>query len=121
MMGDNSTQSVDAMLVSVLSGIAPVWNAVKEENETKTVEETYFVFNYSTFGADYADDDPCEERHLIQVHLFAPLASNISGIIKQAKRALHDAGFLWPETQNASDNTGRHIVIETEYATGVDT
>lgn len=119
-MGENSIQSVDALIVSALSDIAPVWNAVKEENENKTVEETYFVFNYSTYGADYADDDPNEELHLIQVHLVAPLASNISGIIKQAKRALHDAGFLWPETQNASDNTGRHIVLETEYATGVD-
>lgn len=119
-MGENSIQSVDALIVSALSDIAPVWNAVKEENENKTVEETYFVFNYSTYGADYADDDPNAERYLVQVHLYAPLASSTSGIIKQAKKALHDSGCLWPETQNASDNAGRHIVLETEYVSGVD-
>ena len=113
-------KTVDALITSALEPIAPTWNSVKEQNNDQTTE-TYFVFNYSSFGADYADDDPCAERYLIQVHLFAPLACNISGIIKQAKKALHDAGFLWPETQNASDNTGRHIVIETEYAAGVDT
>lgn len=113
--------TVDARIVAALESLAPVWNSVKEQNNDQTEEtETYFVFNYSTFGADYADDDANAERYLIQVHLFAPLASNISGLIKQAKLALYEAGFLWPETQNASDNTGRHIVLETEYATGVD-
>lgn len=113
--------TVDALIVSALDSIAPVWNSVKEQNNDQTEEtETYFVFNYSTFGADYADDDPGAERYLVQVHLFAPLASNPTGIVKQAKKALHNAGFLWPETQNASDNTGRHIVLETEYATGAE-
>lgn len=114
-------QTVDTLIVSALESIAPVWNSVKEQNNDNTEETgTYFVFNYSSFGADYADDDPNAELYLVAVHLYAPLASNISGIIKQAKRALHDAGFLWPETINASDNTGRHIVLETEYAIGAD-
>lgn len=114
--------TVDAIIVSALEDIAPVWNSVKEnEHQDQSEEaETYFVFNYSTIGIGHADDDPTGERYLIQVHLFAPLAANLTRIKKQTKTALHEAGFTWPETVDASDEKSRHIVFEFEYVDGVD-
>lgn len=111
-------QSVDTILKSALESLAPVWNSVKEEQDE--VQETYYVISYSTYGRNHADDEPTAELYMIQVHLFAPLTTNITSLIKQTKQALHGAGFIWPQTVNASDESGRHIVFETEYATGVD-
>ena len=115
--------SVDSMIVTALSSIGlPIWNSVKEnENENDYDEsEMYFVFNYSTYGVGYADDEPCGEVSLIQVHLFAPLATNLTRLIRLSKAAIHKAGFTWPETVNASDEKGRHIVFEFQYVDGVD-
>lgn len=108
--------SVDAQIKSALEAFGdPIENAIFHGKE-----ERYYVFNYSTVGADYADDGPGHERYLIQVHLFAPLRENITQRIKQTKRALFDAGFTWPELVNASDEEGRHIVFECETAGGID-
>lgn len=114
--------TIDSIIVSALEDIAPVWNSVKENDHQDQAEEpeTYFVFNYSTIGIGYADDDPTGERFLIQVHLFAPLASNLTRLKKQTKAALHEAGLTWPETVDASDEKSRHIVFESEYVDGVD-
>lgn len=115
--------SVDSMIATALSGLGfPVWNAVKEnENQKQTDEEpVYYVFNYSTFGVGYADDEPTGEVSVIQVHLFAPLAMNLTRLIRRTKAALHGAGFTWPETTNASDDKSRHIVFEFQYVDGVD-
>lgn len=114
--------SVDSMIVSALGDLAPVWNSVKENEyaEQNLESETYFVFNYSTFGTGYADDDPTGEVFLIRVHLFSPLAGNLTSLKRKTKAALHNAGFTWPETVDASDETGRHIVFECQYVDGVD-
>lgn len=114
--------SVDALLVSALENIAPVWNSVKENEHQDQAEEPeiYFVFNYSTVGIGYADNEPTGELFLISVHLFTPLATNLTRLKKQTRAALHKAGFTWPETVDASDEKSRHIVFESQYVEGVD-
>lgn len=113
--------SVDHILVNTLCHIAPVWNSVKEnESQDQSSEpEIYFVFNYTTYGTGYADNDPTGEVYIIQVHLFAPLTKNLTRIKKQVKASLHAAGFTWPETVDASDEKSRHIVFEFQHAEGV--
>jgi len=108
--------SVDAKLKKALAVFGdPVANAVYY-GEAKR----YYVFNYSTMGAGYADDEPTCERYMIQVHLFAPLSENITKRVKETKKALNAAGFTWPSTENASDEDSRHIVFECEAAEGMD-
>lgn len=108
--------SVDAQIKHALSEFGdPVENAVYIGEA-----ERYYVFDYSTIGTDFADDEPGHERYLVHVHLFAPLEENVTRRVKQTKKALLNAGFTWPETVNASDDEGRHIVFECETAEGVD-
>lgn len=82
--------------------------------------EQYFVFNYSTMGADFGDDAPQQEKYLVQVHFFCSPSFNSVGRAKQIKRKLFAAGFTWPEMTNASDRDGQHLVFECEAAEGVD-
>lgn len=108
--------SVDSKIKSALSTFGdPV-----ENTEYKGEAARYYVFNYSSTGADFADDEPGHEKYFVQVHLFAPLCENLTKRIKQTKRALFDAGFTWPEMVNASDGDWRHLVFECEIAEGVD-
>lgn len=78
--------------------------------------DRYFTFNYNTLPAAFADNAPHYERYLVQVHFFAPLNENVSRQKQQVKKALFDAGFTWPSTEDASDENGRHIVFECEIA-----
>lgn len=112
--------SVDGILYTVLNELLPTWNSVKEKETSGNPVDTYYVFNYSTFGAGYADDDPTGNVYIVQVHLFAPIAANLTSRIKQTKQVLHESGFTCPEITNASDETGRHIVFECQYAEGLD-
>ena len=82
--------------------------------------KSYFVFNYTSLGADFGDDEPGHERFLVQAHYYAPLTENVTGRIKAAKQALFNAGFTWPEVTNADDNEGRHRVLECEIAEEAD-
>lgn len=108
--------TVDARIKAALDAFGdPVENAVYTGSENR-----YYVFNYITTGALFADDDPSAEHYFIQVHLFAPLDENVTERIKQTKQALNKAGFTWPETTNATDDEARHIVFECEYVEGVD-
>ena len=84
------------------------------QNEYTEHDPVYFVFNISTIPADYADDAPAHERHLIQLHLYAPKSLNTSNLQAQVKQALFGALFLYPSTENASDNDAQHLVFETE-------
>ena len=109
--------SVDELLRSTLLAFGdPVENAVYHGKAKR-----YYTFNYSTVGDDFADDAPGHERYLVQAHFFAPLDENVTARVKATKKALFAAGFTWPETFNASDGDGRHIVFECEIAEGVDT
>ena len=82
--------------------------------------ETYYVFNGSTLGSDYGDDEPGHERHLVQVHFFCPLKVDALIRQKRTKQALFAAGFTWPSMIDATDTESRHYVFECEYVAGVD-
>lgn len=83
--------NVNQKIIEALRDLAPVMA------EMYTGEQAcYFTFNYSTFGAAYADDDAGCERYLVQVHLFTPLGENSVSLRKQAKQRLAAAGFTRP-------------------------
>lgn len=109
--------SVDSKIVSAIDPFDyDVDNAV-----SFTKNKTYFAFNYTVIPADFADDAPCHERYLVQVHFFCPLNVNITGLKKSVRQRLYAAGFTWPSITDASDENSRHIVFECEIAEGVDT
>lgn len=113
--------SIDEELQTTLMALgAPVKNAVFLNDEDVLCTEAYITFNYATVGMNYADDEPQCEDYLVQVHIFAPLNVNTTGLVRKAKRALSSAGYTWPETTNASDSNGRHIVLECEKVSGGD-
>lgn len=83
----------------------------------------YYTFNYDVIPVLFADDEPCEFKVLVQVHLFAPPEDDVIERISHTVFALAEAGFTWPEIGNATD-TGRqgdtdpsqHYVFECETA-----
>lgn len=93
----------------------PVENGVYHD-----IADRYYTFNISTQGASYADDMPQAEKYLVQVHFYAPRTYNYVKRIRETKAALAKGGFLWPEMADASDDSGRHVVLETQYVQGVD-
>lgn len=108
--------SVDKRLKSALN---PLGYEVAK-NIYQGSDATYIVFNYNTIPAHHGDDEPEFDRYLIQVHLFAPVSFKAGPVVKQIKFALRDAGFVYPTTEQAGDETGQHVVIETEWAEGID-
>lgn len=114
--------SVHQMILNALDGLAPI------EAETYTGDaEIYYVFNYSTLGAAYANDMPTCERYLVQVHLFAPIGTNSLRLRRLTKSRLAAAGFTWPEEISAGSSTsrtdaqaeGQHYVFECETVEGI--
>lgn len=89
-------------------------------------DDTYFVLNMDTRADDFADDAPQHDRHLVQVHLFAPFTRNTMLLRKQVRAALFAAGCTYPDVTDASesvraaDGTEQHVVFECEMATEVD-
>jgi len=75
---------------------------------------TYLTFEYWTIPIWVEDDAPKYEQVYIRVHLFAPLALNITTLKKQIKTLLYAGGYAYPETLNLSDENGRHIVYDTQ-------
>ncbi|MBQ8616387.1 MAG: phage tail protein [Clostridia bacterium] len=109
--------SVDSMLVAALTPFGfDVDNGVSFSKG-----RTYFAFNYTVIPADYADDAPCHERYLVQVHFFCPLDMNVTTLKKSVRQALFAAGFTWPAIVPDSDENGRHLIFECEIAEGVET
>lgn len=93
----------------------PVYNGVAYGKD-----EVYFVMNLATVPTYYADDTAEFERWLGMVNLYAPLSMNIVTLKRDTKRAIHDAGFTWPATEDASNEEERHIVFEFEDAEEAD-
>lgn len=104
--------SINAVLTNALEGIAPVESDAYEGDKA-----IYLVFNYSTLPTDFGDDAPSHERHLVQVHLYAPMGENVLDKRKAVKQALFEAGGTWPSYTNTSDKEGQHHVFECEFAT----
>lgn len=111
--------SVDEKIRNALLAVPPaipVMNGVFESSES-----SYYVFTVDTLGTNYADDAPCAERNLINVHLFTPLNTDITERKIATKKALFDAGCTWPSAEDDSDGEGRHVYFSCELADGVDT
>lgn len=81
---------------------------------------TYIAYNYSTSGANFADDAPQHEIYFVQVHFFCPLKTNSIATRKSIKQKLFAADFTWPEVTDATDDTGQHWVFECELAMGAE-
>ena len=108
--------TVDAKIKAALD----IFGDPIENGSYRGEKSRYYVFNYFTSGAIFADDSPGAEIYSIQVHFFAPLNENITKRVKETKKALFCAGFTWPRLTNASDEESRHIVFECETVEGVD-
>lgn len=87
--------------------------------------ETYFTFNLQAIPSVFADDTPDADIWLIQLHLYAPFTQDTTKLRRQVRKAIHEAGFTYPDMTDASsgvrssDGTEQHIVFEFEDATGV--
>lgn len=77
-------------------------------------EKAYLVINHSSVPTAFRDDVPEYERQLVQLHLYCPAKQNTVALCAEIKRAIHEAGFSYPSTEDVSDKTGRHIVFEFE-------
>lgn len=76
--------------------------------------QEYYVFEYQTIGVNYADDAPNHKKYLATVHYFCPLNHDPTDQRAATEQALFDAGFTWPETEDLTDETRRHIAFEFE-------
>ncbi len=82
-------------------------------NEYAGTAETYFVFNYSVIPVDFSDDEPQHEKYLVQLHLVAPLTSDLAATRKLIRQAIQ-AAFMYPTETNVSDEKKQHFVFEFE-------
>ena len=104
--------SVEKTIISALRPIGwPVESGVYTGDADK-----YIVFSYTSLGDDYSDDEAQHERVLLQIHIFAPLAFNVTKTVKDVKNAINAVGFTWPSREDLSDEDGRHVVLECEGA-----
>ena len=109
-------ESIDKQLVSALVQFGYDVEKIPYTGSNKQ----YFTFNYATIPLNHSDDEPEYEKYLIQIHLYAPIGVKVTSLVKQVKVALHNAGFIYPETEDASTADERHIVFETENAEAID-
>lgn len=103
--------SVESKLITALTATGL---PVQQDVYTGTAA-TYLTFNYWTLPIWAEDDAPKYEQVMLQVHLFAPMTSNLTVLKKQIKDLLFAAGYAYPSTLNLTDEVyGRHIVFDTE-------
>ena len=114
MQEEAGTMSMEARVKAALDVFGdPVEKSVLDA-AAKKYPARYYTFSCNSFGADFGDDAPDCERWLVTVHLFAPLDENCIQRVRQTKRALFAADFTWPQTVDATDQDGQHIVFECE-------
>lgn len=88
-------------------------------------DDVYIIFRIDESPDDFANDEPGHDIVSVQLHLFAPFTQNTTKLRKQIRKALHEAGFTYPrtidasETARSSDGTEQHIVFECEGVEGV--
>ena len=101
--------------------LAPIGDPVQANTYRPADDsERYFTFNLSTFGDDFADDEPGHERVLIMLHYYCPTAYDTTALVRRVKRLLFAADFTWPSVTNAGDEAGQHVVFEFECAEGAE-
>ncbi len=112
--------SIDAVLKETLESITPSIPALNGIFVPPEDVPEYYVFTDATIPTNFADDAPRAERHLLTVHLFAPLDVNVTERKAKTKLALFNAGFTWPSVEPDSDANYRHLIFSFETADGVD-
>jgi len=108
--------SLNTLIIKTLNDIAPVYPDVCNDDS----QERYFVFNYNSWGGEFADDEPEHDIDFVQIHFFCPLKENTVSLRNTVKKRLRDAGFTHPSYTNITDETGQHLVFECEYAEAVE-
>lgn len=75
----------------------------------------YITFNcVDDSGAVFGDDAPILDVALMQIHYFLPLNKDYLGTRKKIRRRLFEAGFTFPEVEELTEETKRHIIFECE-------
>lgn len=81
-------------------------------------ELEYLVTNYTVLPQVFAERAPRAARYLVQVHYYLPHKQNPNPGKLRISRALFEAGFTWPDIQDATDREGQHYVLECEFVNG---
>lgn len=102
---------------TIKAALEPIVVVVKPDIY-KGNQKEYVVFNYAELPEDFGDNKPNAIRYLIQLHWFLPSDVSPTTKKKQIKNALLNAGFTYPIVTNATDEDGRHYVLECEYVDG---
>lgn len=108
--------NLDTLITTTLSPLGYAAYANQYDGD----DDIFFVFNYTTYPDGFWNDEANAEKHLVQIHLFAPHGDNINALRKKTKKAIVDAGLTWPSEVNASETSCQHYVYECEIITGAD-
>jgi len=112
--------NVNEAVVMALSEFGdPVVAAEFIQPQAEKKPDRYYEFSASTYGVNFANDEPTHEAALVHVHLHCPKDYDVCERISLTKKALFDNGFTWPEAINASDKDGQHIVFDCRFLKGV--
>ena len=103
---------------AVLPHVSVCVHGTYKPGATEAAAEIYCEFNYSESPELFGDDAPGAMRYLCQVHLYAPASVDTVQLRKDLRRAIHAAGFTYPNVEDASDEDGQHFVCELEDTDG---
>lgn len=77
----------------------------------------YITFNFpDERGVLFGDNEPLAVASQVQIHYFLPADKDYLATKKAMRRALHNAGFTYPEVTILMEpgNKTRHIIFECE-------
>lgn len=100
----------------LVAALSPIGLPVELDVYTGS-KSAYITVNYDLIPAQVADNRPLFWRALIQVHLVCPLDVSFSAWREGVLTALATGGYSVPEIVDATDDTARHLVFETETIT----
>lgn len=103
--------TVDEIIVATLTPVIP---DIASGTYTGGAAE-YITFDYYTRPTTFGDDKPEFELYRIQIHLVAPVGTNILAKRRQIKNLLFAADFTYPDEIPGSDGAEQHYVYECEY------
>lgn len=99
--------SLGKKIESVMGDIAPTTAYVNES------DEHCMVYQYTVGGIQYGDDEPQEAVADIELHLFAPLDTDIStDIVQIQKRLVNEIDTTVPEISNEATLNFQHYVFQ---------
>lgn len=112
--------NVNSKIITTLQPFMPRTDTTKP-NIVNTIyegkDDKYITFNYADDrGEIFADDKPIEDAAALQIHLHCPGQFNYMTLKQQIRKALHDAGFSYPEVIviYETETDTNHIIFECE-------